>query len=115
METKHTPEPWKVYGRDGKSKCYVTDADGRTIADLDSFCTGADSAEQTEANAKLIAAAPDLLAACKLLARQDRGGKIPWVHSAGVTKDIEKLRAICLAYADVWNNHIAPAIAKATA
>jgi len=59
--------------------------------------------------AVLVEAAPDLLAACKAMGAK----RIPWVHNAGITSDIEALRRICLAYADVWNNVMRQAIAKA--
>ena len=47
-ETKHTPGLWIAYGT------WVSTSDGPLIADCD-----------TDANADLIAAAPDLLAACE--------------------------------------------------
>jgi len=58
LNTKHTPGPWhtggvnliSVYGCDGIQLAVITDRDGATPAD--------------KANAKLIAAAPDLLEAC---------------------------------------------------
>lgn len=50
--------------------------------------------------AKFIRMAKELV---KQLDRVDRGGKIPWVHNAALNPDIEKLRAICLAFVDVWN------------
>jgi hypothetical protein len=59
MTLKHTLGPWEtfgpmrftVYGGDPKVRIAVVD-----------YCTGADSAEH-DANARLISAAPDLLAA----------------------------------------------------
>lgn len=42
------------------------------------------------------------------MASEAMGGEIPWDHSAGVTKDIESLRAICLKHADVWNAYGQP-------
>ena len=56
----------------------------------------------------------DLLTACKSLGDVRSGGMIPWVHNAGITNDIEKLRAICLAHAKAWNELVSPAISKAT-
>lgn len=102
MQTKthtaqHTPGPWKVYGRDGKPKCYVTDSEGRTIADLDSFCTGSDSREQLEANARLIAHAPALLEALKAIAGMKVNGE----------SDHRQLLALCMGIAST-------AIAQAT-
>ena len=56
----HTPGPWKFEDE------YVRDASGDIIADPYTMPT-ADSGDAMEANAILIAAAPDLLAACKSL------------------------------------------------
>ena len=56
---------------------------------------------------------PQLLAACRAMDSTDRGGQIPWVHNAADTNDIEALRAICIAQADVWNSMMLPAIAAA--
>ena len=51
----------------------------------------------------------DLLAACK-------AGSCPvWVHNAGITQDIEKLRAIALWYSNWWNGIARAAIQKAEA
>ena len=35
-----------------------------------------------------------------------------WVHNAGITDDIEALRAICLAHSNWWNNIALPLIKK---
>jgi len=72
--------------------------------------------EEPWGDAQLIAAAPDLLAACKMMASPGCSGcrgRVPWVHNAALTSDIEPLRKICLAFANVWNNYMWPAIAKA--
>lgn len=57
--------------------------------------------------------AVELLVACKALENVDRGGRIPWVHNAAITNDIEALRAIAIAFCNVWNNAMVPAIARA--
>ena len=57
----HTKGHWKVYGSTQYAGFKVTDANGRSIAAFPSTSTRPD-AERT-ANARLIAAAPDLLAA----------------------------------------------------
>lgn len=62
----HTPGPWTDESGDG-SKWGVFDADGRAVAlaqQIVSLRADVYQAERT-ANARLIAAAPDLLAACK--------------------------------------------------
>jgi len=56
---KHTPGPWKV--KDGVIYC----ADG--IPPFDATHTRIDGKGEWEANVHLIAAAPELLAACKAL------------------------------------------------
>ena len=61
------------------------------------------------------AAAQDMLAA--LFARGPHGPRRPdpgGVHNAGITKDIEALRAICLVFCRVWNDEIVPVLQKAT-
>jgi len=54
--TKHTPGPWKL----GPSLGEVRDDDDNVLCDVYD-----DNDEQAEADAHLIAAAPDLLAACE--------------------------------------------------
>ncbi len=60
------------------------------------------------------AAAADMLRVLFMLDRVDRGGQIPWVHNAGITKHIEDLRPICLAFCRIWNDEIVPVLQKAT-
>jgi hypothetical protein len=60
----HTPGPWRAIDHETEP-CRVYDADGNMVADV--FCT--DMPGGTE-NARLIAAAPDLLAACKVLVNE---------------------------------------------
>lgn len=52
---KHTPGPWKVSGHMVRTEC-------ETSWPVASCCYG--TAAQSDANARLIAAAPELLAAC---------------------------------------------------
>ena len=56
----------------------------------------------------------ELFRACQRLESLNRGGTIPWVYNAAHTRDIEALRAICLAFADVWNNYMGPAMETVT-
>lgn len=58
------------------------------------------SYERQDAN--LLAAAPAMRAAL------ESARNVPWVHNAAITSDIEALRAICLGYADWWNNQALP-------
>lgn len=58
-QVEHTPGPWKSGG------CVVWESDGDLICDLISFGSKRDN-DTIEANARLIAAAPDMLAALKV-------------------------------------------------
>ena len=58
-ETKHTPGPWAHGG------CVVYGADGDSVADLS--LNGRRHPNVTEANTRLVAAAPDLLDALEAL------------------------------------------------
>ena len=62
MKITHTPGPWKV--KNIGSECYV---EGATfVCDMQmSDCDGQGDREMALANARLIAAAPDLLEACE--------------------------------------------------
>lgn len=61
--TKHTPGPWRL----GPSLGEVRDDDNNVLCDVYH-----DSDEQAEADTRLIAAAPDLLAACEALLNEAR-------------------------------------------
>ena len=65
---EHTPGPWSV-GREGWKHQSVYSASGRFLADVSLFY------DDAEANARLIAAAPDLLEALQLLDQAHNG---PW-------------------------------------
>jgi hypothetical protein len=78
-DAKHTPAPWRV--EEGE----ITAADGQTVIGqlygADDFpCLddvdrdGVD--EESHANARLIAAAPDLLRACEMLVAAQDGGDV---------------------------------------
>jgi hypothetical protein len=59
----HTPGPWEV-----RDKFYIGRAGRMSLAEVKSGDVPAEDVEQHMANARLIAAAPDLLAACKAAA-----------------------------------------------
>lgn len=60
-ETAHTPGPWTaIYGGHGSYVAFC-DERGPTMLIADTLERG----EQNDANARLISAAPDFLAACK--------------------------------------------------
>ena len=66
MATKHTPGPWYVCHHDDNSEIVVRQSGGDILANLQ--CDLYDAENRTteiEANARLIAAAPDLLAAAE--------------------------------------------------
>ncbi len=76
-QTKHTPGPWKV--RLGLNEAFI-DAPGIVCLAVVNSLT--DTAE-AEVNARLIAAAPELLAACKMVVRlvddpRSPAAKDPW-------------------------------------
>ena len=62
METRHSPEPWEVIVMGGRV-LYVEATSGVHVAEWDVPHSDAEH----YANARLIAAAPDLLEACKAL------------------------------------------------
>ena len=68
-ETKHTPGPWADHDASCTFEVHeIEDGYGRTIATLDQFHHLEDGdwrREEVIANARLIAAAPDLLVACE--------------------------------------------------
>lgn len=64
---KHTPGPWKTHLTDDT---LVVDGNGLVIAHMGGLYLGDDS--PMEANARLIAAAPDLLAALEVIAADSR-------------------------------------------
>lgn len=67
MNTKHTPGPWKVFRTDAGELDSITTMDGLCVASTVTFYGN----NQGEANARLIAAAPDLLAALYQIATYD--------------------------------------------
>ena len=71
---QHTPGPWfsEPYGRREKERWSVFADSG--LAVIASVCRGVEPDPVGEANANLIAAAPDLLAACDALLSMRQGG-----------------------------------------
>ena len=65
----HTPGPWVFTESLGKSNSYKIEGDGLSIKiyGRDAFLPSGETAKvkRTEANARLVAAAPDLLLACQ--------------------------------------------------
>jgi hypothetical protein len=69
-ETKHTPGPWHMGAGNGVGRIFADDGrmrmgdGGTTLYPIATVCTGWDEAED-DANARLIAAAPAMLAALR--------------------------------------------------
>ena len=61
--TQHTPGPWNVSVEDNNS--FICDQDGYTVAEI--YARSARLANHVNANARLIASAPELLAALECL------------------------------------------------
>lgn len=76
MSTKYTSGPWKVSKE--KTGTYVTNEQDLYLA-----CVGVlePSPEENEANAKLIAAAPELLEACKLIQNSNSWDEVCKAHN----------------------------------
>jgi hypothetical protein len=85
MKNEHTPGPWKnialsVYGPD------IIDKRSKPIAKVGgkTFCLG--EAEVFHANARLIAAAPDLLEACKEALEKSHDPVVEKILMRAITK-----------------------------
>ena len=81
MSAQHTPGPWSIDRAYGD--CCVAGRDGDRIAAVYGYDYGED-----EANAALIAAAPDLLAACQAVLDE---------FPAADGRRIESVKALCRA------------------
>lgn len=69
--SQHTPEPWTAEGPDPFGDYTVSDHSGLAVAAVvNGLVPG--RAEQVAANARLIAAAPNLLTVCKQILLKDR-------------------------------------------
>ena len=83
--TTHTPGPWHI--NQVRNHPFVSSVNGERIADCgpdDDNWLGWESEEQAPANARLIAAAPCLLAACLLaLEKLETTGEYP-----GIAKEL---------------------------
>ena len=83
---KHTPGPWEVDLETGE-----INASGAVLGTVhrgDDFpCCEEDISEECKANAQLIAAAPDLFAACKEFVRKVECGEARSVRSYRQMKD----------------------------
>lgn len=64
QEAAFTPGPWDIEKHEGQGKCFINGAAGLSVA----YVYG-DSNKELEANARLIAAAPEMYEIIKNLAR----------------------------------------------
>lgn len=71
MNTKHTPAPWSY-----KNNCVIGDNATEVVAQVFGFDT-----KEKKANAKLIAAAPDLLEALQLMVSRFENSHIGYIKS----------------------------------
>ncbi len=78
MKTNHTPGPWRRYGRRIEYGPMVA-GDGFLVATISR------DPKESEGNARLIAAAPELLSSLKLACEVLRG-----TGECGIAKDLEK-------------------------
>lgn len=102
MEAKHTPGPWKIFGGPSHPQRHhlavidsIPDVDGKIVANC--ICHLASTNPDSDANAQLIATAPDLLEACDDALSELMGTKAATDFEIGgvVSEDIlEQLRAV---------------------
>lgn len=76
----HTPGPWKISLTDDT---VVIDATGAEVAAIDGDYNDPDTWPQMEANARLIAAAPDMLAVLRVI----ETGSFPGAHQFALNGD----------------------------
>lgn len=77
---RHTPGPWQ-YAFEGGTAAFIVDADGTTVCKL-SVTKNSTAHSSLAANVRLIAAAPDLLAALKALVEDQRDASLPVLAQA---------------------------------
>lgn len=88
MQPKFAPGPWTLIPR--KRMWSIQNALGGVFADVREIGFGPDSQDRTEANARLIAAAPELYAALrKLLSDLDEGRPLNTVEAYAVLRRAE--------------------------
>ena len=84
METKHTPGPWRVVNYQDKNDVprVVSDKGGIAVLCINRYLGEAGPSKQEQINAALIAAAPELLNALKLVANEFNSGdyRDSWLH-----------------------------------
>ena len=68
MKTKHTPGPWEIMT--GLQDGIIVGADRKGVVDGDGFASMERTQEENQANARLIAASPELLEHSKYLLKE---------------------------------------------
>ena len=95
MKTKHTPGPWEVWvdNFDNDYNEIVIQNEDSVIVDRVGTLVSNDATDNAKlmADSKLIAAAPDLLDACKC-ALADLEGYQAWAETEDANKTIDELR-----------------------
>lgn len=97
-ETKHTPGPWVAYEDDFCGGYYGGPADGRkpwaVIQEVDGLCLAVvvpDCLPNVEANARVLAAAPDLLASAREVRDEIEAARDVVFASHTIRDDIETM------------------------
>ena len=90
MKSKHTPGPWRT------NKLHAKGNQGKfVIANMIEYigCIDAvEGAEKNEANARIIAAAPDLLLCCQVLLSYFDGGEVTITWADGMPGNLDAIR-----------------------
>lgn len=90
-ESKHTPGPWKTKISGGERDVFsVKDIHGHVLARVSGYAISAITPEQRRANARLIAAAPDLLEALKKVVAMCDAGALAALDIDAIRDDIAK-------------------------
>jgi hypothetical protein len=84
METKHSPGPWRAQRVGQYGPWHIVAATPGYFAEITGACDGAHG-KTADANARLIAAAPELLAACEIM--RDRLMRFPSRAWAALTSE----------------------------
>ncbi len=108
--SKHTPGPWKVTGYEPHNKVIASYGDGKQPVHFDvALCHLEVAIGTPQANARLIAAAPELLEACKAVLLFHSGAE--W--DAGRPEEWKRITGEVLATTKSLCDHIRKCLQKA--
>lgn len=114
MKTQHTPGPWKLLTEGDEDtfivRTIVIEGKSRNLSEVAFITTGSMSDDVEEANAKLIAAAPELLTSLDLMIRIAEYGVESCSSNSRPGEDREKHKANLLS----WIETAKTVIKKAT-